>query len=104
MRIRYCAEAIIYHKVNGSTRGNQSYRNVYYITRNWLIYAKKHLKNKLIIFEIYFLLNRLAWCGIWIVTGKAQMCRAIFMGIRDYFVWAYKPDLYSDKLDDNRLI
>lgn len=104
IRIRYCAEAVIYHKVNGSTKGNQNYRNIYYITRNWLIYEKMYLGNKLWMFGIYFLLNRLAWAGIWIVTGKPQMCRAIFMGIRDYFIWAYKPDLYSDKLDDNRLL
>lgn len=102
--IRYCAGAIVYHKVNGSTKGNQNYRNVYYITRNWLIYAKKHLGKKLIIFWIYFLLNRLAWCVIWMMAGRFQMCRATFMGIKDYFVWAHKPDLYCDKLDDNRLI
>lgn len=102
--IRYCAGAIVYHKVNGSTKGNQSYRNVYYITRNWLIYAKKHLGKKLIFFWIYFLLNRLVWCVIWMMAGKFQMCRATFMGIKDYFVWAHKPDLYCDKLDDNRLI
>ncbi len=30
------------------------------------------------------------------------MCRAIFVGIRDYFVWAHRFELYSDKLDDNR--
>lgn len=102
--IRYCAGAIVYHKVNGSTKGNQNYRNVYYITRNWLIYAKKHLGKKLIIFWIYFLLNRLAWCVTWMMAGRFQMCRATFMGIKDYFVWAHKPDLYCDKLDDNRLI
>lgn len=96
--IRYCADAIIYHKVNGSTKGNQSYRNVYYITRNWLIYEKMYLGNKLWIFGIYFLLNRLVWGGIWIFQRKPQMFKAICLGIKDYFIWAYKPGLYHDKL------
>lgn len=100
--IRYCAEAVVYHKVNGSTKGNQNYRNVYYITRNWLIYAKKRLGKKIWIFWIYFLANRLIWGGIWIVTGKPRMCQAIYMGIRDYLIWKYKPELYSDKLEEGK--
>ena len=98
--IRYCAEAVIYHKVNGSTKGNQSYRNVYYITRNWLICEKLYLGKTLWIFWVYFLLNRFLWSGIWLITGRYQMCWAVFIGIRDYFVWVHSPDLYKDKLEE----
>lgn len=97
VRIRYCADAKVYHKVNGSTKGNHSRANVYYITRNWLIYSKMHLGRKMCLFWMYFWLNRLAWGAIWLLQRKPQMLKAMAQGIRDYFVWMHKPDRYSDK-------
>ena len=97
IRIRYCADAKIYHKVNGSTKGNHSQVNVYYITRNWLIYCKMYLGWKIGLFWAYFTLNRLAWGIIWLMQGKPQMLKAMMQGIKDYFVWVRKPDMYCDK-------
>lgn len=97
VRIRYCADAKVYHKVNGSTKGNHSRANVYYITRNWLIYGKMHLGWKMCLFWLYFLPNRLVWGVIWLVQRKPQMLNAMIQGIKDYFVWMHKPNLYSDK-------
>ena len=98
VKIRYCAEAKVYHKVNGSTKGNYSWANVYYITRNWLIYSKMHLGGKMWLFWLYFLPNRLVWILIWLMQRKPEMLKAVWQGIRDYFIWLHKPDTYSDKL------
>lgn len=97
VRIRYCADAKVYHKVNGSTKGNQNSANVYYITRNWLIYSKLHLGRKMCLFWMYFLLNRLAWGVIWLVQKKPQMLKVMIKGVEDYFVWRHKPEMYVDK-------
>ena len=37
IKIWYCAEADVYNKVNGSTKGNAKPPNSYYISRNWLL-------------------------------------------------------------------
>lgn len=97
VRVRYCADAKVYHKVNASTKGNQHQSNVYYITRNWLIYSKKTLGIKMVLFWIYFILNRFAWSIIWLLQRKPKMIRAIFCGVRDYLVWVYDPQNYKDK-------
>lgn len=104
--IYYCAQAKVYHKVNGSTKGNQSEANVYYITRNWLIYVKLHLGWRRILFWPYFILNRLVWGFLWLLQGKPQMIGAMCSGIKDYFVWRDRPEEYHDQYichrDDDR--
>lgn len=83
--IRYCAKAKVYHKVNGSTRGNEKPDNAYYITRNWLLCNKMHMgKGRFSMFCLYFLLNRLAWAVIWCIQGKKDMAREIYRGIKDF--------------------
>ncbi|MCM1134081.1 MAG: glycosyltransferase family 2 protein [Clostridium sp.] len=83
--IRYCAGAKVYHKVNGSTGGNEKPANGYYITRNWLLCNKMHMKrSRFFLFCFYFLLNRLAWILIWGVQGKNSMVKAVFRGISDF--------------------
>ena len=95
--IRYCADAVVYHKVNGSTLGNQSSANVYYITRNWLIYSRMHLGWRHYVFWLYFFINRLIWMTIWLVQGKVKMLYAVVSGIKDYFTWASGSIEYCDK-------
>lgn len=82
--IWYCAEAIVYHKVNGSTLGNESPDSAYYITRNWLICNRMYMKKRFLLFGCYFILNRLAWIAIWIFTNKKKNVVATLEGIRDY--------------------
>ena len=83
--IQYCAEAVVYHKVNGSTEGNGKPANAYYITRNWLLCNGMHMKKKVFwVFLIYFVCNRLAWLVIWFVQGKRKMCVAEIRGIQDF--------------------
>lgn len=82
--IRYCADAVVYHKVNGSTKGNERPENVYYITRNWLLCNRLHMKGRFPLFLIYFLMNRLAWAAIWTVQGKPKMVKALLAGIKDF--------------------
>lgn len=84
-RIMYCPEAKVYHKVNGSTKGNESAANAYYITRNWLICNGIHMDRKHFrLFQIYFLFNRFAWILIWGIQGKTGMIKGIYDGIRDF--------------------
>lgn len=89
--IVYCAKAVVYHKVNGSTGGNEKPDNAYYITRNWLlcnwIHMRKgrHMEGRFLLFFGYFLCNRLAWFMIWLFKGKPGMCAAVLKGIRDFF-------------------
>lgn len=83
--ISYCAEARVYHKVNGSTKGNQRPENAYYITRNWLLCNKIHMnRGRFCLFCIYFLLNRLAWTVIWTIQGKGDMVKAVYQGVKDF--------------------
>lgn len=88
--IGYCADAVVYHKVNGSTKGNEKPANAYYITRNWLLCNRLHRKDKncpkgwYIVFLIYFICNRFAWLLIWLVTGKRGMCVGLLKGVRDF--------------------
>lgn len=92
--IWYCAEAVVFHKVNGSTKGNEKPTNAYYITRNWLLCnslyfhgrcGRYHWNGKFCVFCLYFFCNRLAWMFIWFLQGKREMCRAQVRGIRDFF-------------------
>ncbi|MCM1251799.1 MAG: glycosyltransferase family 2 protein [Clostridium sp.] len=90
IKIWYCADAVVYHKVNGSTKGNEKPANAYYISRNWLLcnrlwLCQKHRLNvRFYIFLIYFFCNRLAWMGIWLLQGRRDMCAAQFQGVRDF--------------------
>jgi GT2 family glycosyltransferase len=84
VEIWYCGQAVVYHKVNGATKGNENPLSVYYITRNWLLCNRQHMKTRFIIFRIYFFFNRLAWGIIWKVQGKNLMICEIKHGIRHY--------------------
>lgn len=87
--IRYCADAVVYHKVNGSTKGNERHENVYYITRNWLVCNRLHMKGRFPFFLVYFLMNRLAWAAIWTAQGRSDMVKALLAGIRDFCCHKY---------------
>lgn len=83
--IRYCADAAVYHKVNGSTGGNANTASAYYITRNWLLCNSLHMcKLRFLLFLFYFACNRSAWLLIWFFQGKSEMCMALLQGIRDF--------------------
>lgn len=83
--IWYCSAAVIYHKVNGSTEGNRKPSNVYYITRNWLICNRMHMKERFPIYFLYFLVNRIIWILIWSLKRKPEMNIALIRGIKDFF-------------------
>lgn len=82
--IWYCANAVVYHKVNGSTQGNEKPENVYYITRNWLMCNKMYMNKRFFLFLSYFLFNRVAWILIWQLRRKKEMKDAVIKGIKDY--------------------
>lgn len=93
--ISFCKEAIVYHKVNGSTKGNLNSDNAYYISRNWLICNKQHMQLRFFVFYLYFILNRLCWSIIWLVRGNRDMIRAAWRGVRDFHLG--KTDKIKDK-------
>lgn len=88
--IWYCARAVVYHKVNGTTMGNEKPDGAYYITRNWLLCNYLHRKDKncmkgwFLLFLFYFICNRSAWLLIWFVQGKRTLCKALIHGVGDY--------------------
>lgn len=82
--ISYCGQAVVYHKVNGSTGGNGNPANAYYITRNWLMCNRTHMRARFALFCIYFGFNRLCWAMIFLAQGKWEMVRAMWMGIIDF--------------------
>lgn len=89
--IYYCAEAVVYHKVNGSSGGNDKPANAYYITRNWLLCSRLYMQSRgikgkwqFLLFAAYFACNRSVWLVIWFVQGKWEMCTALIKGIRDF--------------------
>lgn len=89
--IWYCADAVVYHKVNGSTQGNEKPANAYYITRNWLLCNRLHRRDInctkwwFQMFCFYFIFNRAAWFFIWLVQGKRGMCTALLRGAGDFY-------------------
>lgn len=84
--IIYVPTARMYHKVNGSTKGNDNPACVYYITRNWLMCHKKRLgRGNYFVFWFYFMLNRGAWIMIWLLQGKKEQVKAVFRGIADFY-------------------
>lgn len=81
----YCANAVVYHKVNGSTKGNEKPANAYYITRNWLRCNQMYMSRRGFLgFQVYFLFNRMAWIFIWTVKRKRSMIRAVLRGVQDF--------------------
>ena len=82
--IWYCAKSIIYHKVNGATKGKQSPANAYYITRNWLMCSKMYLGTAWKLFCVYFFLNRMVWGTLWLLQGENEMVKAMISGVIDY--------------------
>lgn len=84
VKIYYCHEAVVYHKVNGSTGGNDNPANAYYITRNWLMCNKTHMKGRFCLFAGYFLINRTVCGALWLLQGKGELTAALIKGFRDY--------------------
>ena len=82
--IYYCPKAVMYHKVGASTKGADSPLCAYYIARNWLLCNRKHLGSRYPLFLIYFTINRLVCCMLWLVHGKTALVKATIRGIRDY--------------------
>lgn len=82
--IYYCPQAVMYHKVSASTRGADSPLCAYYIARNWLLCNRIHLGAKYPVFLIYYGLNRMACCLLWLLRGKRELVTATGRGIRDY--------------------
>ena len=83
--ICYCGSAVVYHKVNGATKGNENPLCAYYISRNWLICQKMHMpKIQFGFFFVYFCMNRFAWLIIWIFQRKKEAIIEMLQGIKDF--------------------
>lgn len=82
--IYFCPQAVIYHKVGASSKGADSPLCAYYIARNWLLCNKKHLGSRYYLFLIYYGINRLVCCLLWLLRGRKALVQATWRGIQDY--------------------
>lgn len=82
IKILYCPNSIIYHKVSASTGGDETPLFIYYITRNRLLFNKKYNKNKLL-FNVYFYALIVYKTLKWKISGKNNLINAMFDGIKD---------------------
>ncbi len=84
IRIYYCPQAVMYHKVGASSKGADSPLCAYYIARNWLLCNRLHLGRRYPVFVMYYALNRTVCCLLWLLRGKGALVRATLRGIADY--------------------
>ncbi|MDE7232623.1 MAG: glycosyltransferase family 2 protein, partial [Lachnospiraceae bacterium] len=84
IHIYYCPRAVMYHKVGASTRGADSPLCAYYIARNWLLCNRLHLGWRYPVFLLYYAVNRIVCCLLWLAQGKGVLVRATLRGIGDY--------------------
>ena len=83
--IWYCADAVVYHKVNGSTKGISKPVNDYYISRNWLLCNSLYLTGiRNVLFKIYFYINRIMWSALCLIKGNKDNANAVRRGIKDH--------------------
>lgn len=83
--VYYCPDAVVYHKVGASSKGADSPLCAYYISRNWLICARKYLKGlRHWVFLVYYSINRTACSLLWLIHGRTDLVRALWIGIKDY--------------------
>jgi len=75
----------IFHKVNSSTKKNNSILPLYYTTRNRLYFAKKNFKRTFYLALIYlsFVMTIKAVC--WIIIGRANSVKTVIHGFKDFF-------------------
>lgn len=87
VRLLYCPEAKMYHKVSASTGGKTSPACAYYISRNWPMCMKKRMKRaRFALFFLYFLVNRAACFLVWGIRGRKDLVKAGILGMKDYGV------------------
>lgn len=82
--IWYCPQAGLYHKVGAGSGGAGSPLCAYYIARNWLLCSRLHLGIRYPLFLLYYAINRIACCGLWLLRGRRDLVRATLRGIGDY--------------------
>lgn len=81
----YCPEAFLYHKVGASSKGQDSALCAYYIARNWLLCNRIHMeKSRFLLFLVYYTVNRIVCCFLWLIKGRADLVRATVRGIADF--------------------
>ncbi len=94
--VYYCPTAYLYHKVGASSKGADSPLCAYYISRNWLLCNSIHLGKRYPLFLLYYFVNRMACCFIWLLQGKRSLVKATMRGIKDYYNRQYgKTEYYG---------
>lgn len=82
--IYYCPAARLYHKVGASSQGAGSPLCAYYIARNWLLCNRIHLGGRYPFFLLYYFVNRMACCTLWLLRGRKDLAQATYRGIQDH--------------------
>ena len=85
IRLLYCPDARMYHKVSASTGGSTNPACAYYISRNWPMCMKKRMEKwRFPLFLLYFLINRSACFLLWGAQGRVELIRAGLKGMTDF--------------------
>lgn len=84
IEIWYCPQARLYHKVGAGSGGADSPLCAYYIARNWLLCNRLYLGTRYPLFLLYYAVNRIVCCAMWLLRGKRELVLATWRGIRDY--------------------
>lgn len=75
----------IFHKVNSSTKVNNSSLPLYYTTRNRLYFKRKNFINSFYITVSYLVVSILTKSIFWLVTGKSNNIISVYNGFKDFF-------------------
>jgi hypothetical protein len=75
----------IYHKVNSSTKKNNSLLPLYYTTRNRLYFAKKNFKRTFYLTFIYMLIVMSIKSIYWFIVGNSKYVKAVIRAFKDLF-------------------
>lgn len=75
----------IFHKVNSSTKVNNSSLPLYYTTRNRLYFKRKNFINSFYITVSYLVISILIKSIVWFVIGKSNNITSVYNGFKDFF-------------------
>jgi len=78
-------DAVIYHKVSSASGGDPALSQTYYISRNRMYFSAKHHSHfQRIVFNLFWILSRVARFSLWVMKGRMDLITATVQGYIDY--------------------
>lgn len=75
-------DSLVYHKESPSVGGTLSFGNIYYNTRNKILFLKKYYKYETVLI-VFFVLFKIKDLLKYIIMLRGDLIKALFFGIRD---------------------